>query len=68
MGGNQNPSLDRILEIATRVLGSRDEAEAWMSRPAFGLSGRKPVEMLSAAAGIQEVEIYLTRLEYGVHT
>ncbi|MCG7522774.1 antitoxin Xre/MbcA/ParS toxin-binding domain-containing protein [Ruegeria sp. Ofav3-42] len=56
-----------ILGHAIEVMGSREEAEAWMSRPAIGLSYRKPVDLLATAAGSEAVEEYLTRLEYGVY-
>ena len=57
-----------ILEKAIDVLGSKEEAERWMDRPAIGLDNRKPIDLLASAAGAEEVKNYLIRLEHGVHT
>jgi putative toxin-antitoxin system antitoxin component (TIGR02293 family) len=57
-----------ILAKATRVLGSQDEAEQWLRRPAIGLDQRRPVELLTTPAGVKLVEDYLGRLEYDVYT
>jgi putative toxin-antitoxin system antitoxin component (TIGR02293 family) len=57
-----------ILAKATRVLGSQDEAEQWLKRPAIGLEQQRPVDLLTTPAGVKLVEDYLGRLEYGVYT
>ena len=57
-----------VLAKATRVLGSQDEAEAWLRRPAIGLDQRRPVDLLTTPAGVKLVEDYLGRLEYDVYT
>jgi putative toxin-antitoxin system antitoxin component (TIGR02293 family) len=57
-----------ILTKATRVLGSQDEAEQWLERPAIGLDQRRPIDLLTTPAGVKLVEDYLGRLEYGVYT
>lgn len=57
-----------VLAKATRVLGSQDEAEAWLRRPAIGLNQRRPVDLLTTPAGAKLVEDYLGRLEYDVYT
>ena len=57
-----------ILARATEVLGSQAEAEEWLARPAMGLDGRRPIDLLESAAGTEIVEEFLTRLEYGVYT
>lgn len=56
-----------ILARATDVLGSQDEAEQWLKRPAIGLDRRRPIELLATPAGVELVEQLLTRLEYGVY-
>ncbi|MFC3204780.1 type II RES/Xre toxin-antitoxin system antitoxin [Aquamicrobium soli] len=56
-----------ILAKATDVLGSQAEAEQWLERPAIGLDQRRPIDLLSTPAGIELVEDYLERLEYGVY-
>lgn len=57
-----------ILAKATRVLGSQDEAERWLRRPAIGLNQARPLDLLTTPAGVKLVEDYLGRLEYSVYT
>jgi putative toxin-antitoxin system antitoxin component (TIGR02293 family) len=57
-----------ILAKATRVLGSQDEAEQWLRRPAIGLDQQRPVDLLTTPAGVKLVDDYLGRLEYNVYT
>jgi putative toxin-antitoxin system antitoxin component (TIGR02293 family) len=57
-----------ILARATEVMGSQAEAEDWLARPAMGLDGRRPIDLLESAAGTEIVEEFLTRLDYGVYT
>lgn len=57
-----------ILSKATAVFGSQDEAEQWLERPAIGLDQRRPIDLLATPAGVEAVEIYLKRIEYGVYT
>ena len=56
-----------ILAKATSVLGSQDEAEQWLERPAMGLDHRRPIDLLATPAGVELVEDHLSRLEYGVY-
>lgn len=57
----------RIVAKATAVLGSRETAEQWLERPALGLDGRRPIELLASTAGVGLVEEFLERLEHGVY-
>jgi putative toxin-antitoxin system antitoxin component (TIGR02293 family) len=57
-----------ILAKATSVLGSQQEAEQWLERPAIGLDQRRPIDLLATPAGVELVETFLERLEYGVYT
>lgn len=60
----------RFAEIfghAVEVLGSEAAAEDWMNKPAFGLSNRRPVDLVATSAGAEVVEEYLTRMEFGVY-
>jgi propane monooxygenase coupling protein len=57
-----------ILAKATRALGSQDEAEQWLRRPAIGLDQKRPIDLLTTPAGVKLVEDYLGRLEYDVYT
>ncbi|BCG83533.1 type II RES/Xre toxin-antitoxin system antitoxin [Mesorhizobium sp. 113-3-3] len=56
-----------ILAKATDVLGSQAEAEQWLERAAIGLDQRRPIDLLATPAGVELVEDYLERLEYGVY-
>jgi putative toxin-antitoxin system antitoxin component (TIGR02293 family) len=56
-----------ILSKATTVLGSQNEAEQWLERPAIGLNRRRPIDLLSTTAGAELVEQYLERIEFGVY-
>ena len=60
--------LVEILAKATAVLGSKEDAEQWLEKPTIGLDQRKPTDLLATPAGVEMVEDYLGRLEYGVYT
>jgi putative toxin-antitoxin system antitoxin component (TIGR02293 family) len=59
--------LAEVLAKATAVFGSKEEAEQWLERPATGLDQRRPIDLLATPAGVQLVEDFLVRLEYGVY-
>ena len=56
-----------VLEKATDVLGSRELAEQWMVKPARGLDGETPIDLISNSVGYELVNDFLTRMEYGVY-
>jgi putative toxin-antitoxin system antitoxin component (TIGR02293 family) len=56
-----------VLAKATSILGSQEEAEHWLERPAMALDGRRPIDLLSTPTGLELVADHLTRLEYGVY-
>ncbi|HYD32577.1 MAG TPA: antitoxin Xre/MbcA/ParS toxin-binding domain-containing protein [Azospirillaceae bacterium] len=56
-----------ILARATEVLGSQEAAEQWLDQPAIGLNQRRPIDLLATPAGVEIVEDFLTRLEFGVY-
>ena len=64
---NRTWTFTEILLRATDVLGAQAEAEAWLNRPALGLDRRRPIDLLCTAAGVDAVEDYLTRIDYGVY-
>lgn len=55
------------LAQASQVFGGRAEAEAWMARPAMGLDGARPIELLRTLQGAELVTEFLGRLEHGVY-
>ena len=56
-----------MLATATEVFGSKEDAERWMTRPAAGLSGKRPIDLMQTHQGAELVGDFLTRLEYGVY-
>lgn len=56
-----------ILEKATDVFGSREEAEQFLERPAIGLDQKRPIDLLATPAGVELVETHLERIKYGVY-
>lgn len=56
-----------ILSKATAVFASQAEAEHWMQHPATGLNQRRPIDLLATVVGVEIVEEFLDRLEYGVY-
>lgn len=60
--------LAETLAKATEVFGTREEAEQWMSRPAMGLDGQRPIDLLQTHAGAELVNDFLIRLDHGVYS
>lgn len=56
-----------VLARATAVFGSQEAAERWLERPAMGLDRCRPLDLLATPAGVELVEEFLERLEYGVY-
>jgi len=56
------------LAKATEILGSKEAAEQWLSRPAMGLGGQRPIDLLQTVQGAELVNDFLIRLEYSVYT
>ena len=65
---NQGFDLDAaVLAKAVEVFGSNEEAELWLRRPALGLNGERPIDLLRSPEGKRLVQDFLDRLEYGVY-
>lgn len=60
-------SKREIVEKATEVFGSRDEALRWLNRPAMALDQRAPMSMMQTYEGRLRVKTLLTQLEYCVY-
>jgi putative toxin-antitoxin system antitoxin component (TIGR02293 family) len=56
-----------IFAKAVEIFGSKEEAELWLRRPAMGLDGQRPIDLLKSPEGKQLVEEFLARLEHGVY-
>jgi putative toxin-antitoxin system antitoxin component (TIGR02293 family) len=59
--------LAEILARAGAIFGSKEEAERWLEKPAMGLNRQRPIDLLATPAGVELVEDFLLRLEYGVY-
>ena len=60
-------NMAEILATAEDVLGSREEAEQWLTRPAIGLNSRRPIDLMASPQGAELVKTLLTQMEYGVY-
>lgn len=66
---SENPVLlDEMLTRATAVLGSREEALAWLQRPSANFSNESPQELIRDPKNISRINDMLTCIEYGVYT
>lgn len=54
-----------ILDRATELFGSKNEAAGWMTSPAYGLGGVRPIDWLDTDIGYQNVEALLGAIEWG---
>jgi putative toxin-antitoxin system antitoxin component (TIGR02293 family) len=57
-----------LLGQATKVFGSPEGAEEWMTEPALGLEYQRPIEVLTTNPGALLVHQYLGRIEFCVYT
>ena len=60
-------ALMEVTQLAEKVLGSADEAEQWISRTAYGLEGKRPIDLLTTPSGVSAVKDLLNRIDYGVY-
>lgn len=58
--------LAKIYAFAIEVLEDKKLAIQWLNTPKIPLGGVTPLSLLDTAAGVQEVEHLLQRIEYGV--
>jgi putative toxin-antitoxin system antitoxin component (TIGR02293 family) len=65
----QAPFDDQVLSVTAHagdVFGNLQKALRWLHAPHPALRGKTPLEVAGTAAGFQEVEDILGRIEYGV--
>ena len=58
----------RTLAKAIDILGDREKAARWLTKPNRALGGEIPITLLDTSAGAHEVETVLDRVEYGVYS
>jgi putative toxin-antitoxin system antitoxin component (TIGR02293 family) len=54
-----------ILDQATELFGSKEEASRWMTSPAYGLGGVRPIDWLDTDIGYENVHSLLGAIEWG---
>jgi putative toxin-antitoxin system antitoxin component (TIGR02293 family) len=57
--------IQQIFDQATRVFGTEEEAREWLTSPAYGLEGQRPIDLLDTEPGSFQVRDYLGAIEYG---
>ena len=60
-------TLAEVQTKAAELLGSQEEAELWLQRPAIGLNQLRPIDLLATPEGVELVEDFLERLRFGVY-
>ncbi|WP_083649342.1 type II RES/Xre toxin-antitoxin system antitoxin [Salaquimonas pukyongi] len=60
--------LERIMEHAERVLGTREKANLWLRRPNRALNGAIPMELLKSESGAFHVSEVLGHIEFGMYS
>lgn len=58
--------VQRILLLATEVLGSGEKASRWMTAASRPLEGQLPLQLLDTDIGTQRVEQELYQIKYGI--
>lgn len=58
--------LARVVALAERVFGSRDQAFVWLRLPSNQLEGRTPFAYLTTETGARFVEEMLIRIDHGI--
>lgn len=56
----------RLIDIATGVLGSREEASSWVKEPNYALGGATPLSYMNTEPGARLVERVLLQIQYGI--
>lgn len=56
----------RIMSLSIEVLGSKEKAKEWLSRPSRALGGESPLSLLDTDVGAKQVEEVLGRITHGV--
>lgn len=56
-----------LMALAIHILGTQDIANAWLHTPALGLSGARPIDLLSSTLGSEQVRDFLLRMQHGIY-
>lgn len=59
--------LERIMTFATKVLGSKENAEGWLRDKNRALKGVIPIALLVSETGARTVEMQLHAIDHGMY-
>jgi putative toxin-antitoxin system antitoxin component (TIGR02293 family) len=57
--------LEQVFKKACEVFGTQAEAADWLTQPAYGFGGIKPLDLLDTEVGTREVFNLLGSIEWG---
>lgn len=60
--------LANIWNLGLKVFGDKDELRSWLIEPSAPLEGKTPMELMTNAIGMEEVEQLLGRIQHGVYS
>ena len=60
--------LALLIKLATELLGTEARALDWIREPVYGLSGKRPLDMVAMSADFKVVRDLMGRIEHGVFT
>jgi putative toxin-antitoxin system antitoxin component (TIGR02293 family) len=58
--------VNRIVQTAEAIFGSRERARAWLHKPHGRLDGRTPFSLLESRSGSHSVEELLWQIDEGM--
>ena len=61
----EDEEITKVTELAIKVLGDKDKAEAWLISPLKSLNGQTPASILENDGGLEEVRALLQKIESG---
>lgn len=59
--------LERVLEEASRVFRSEEEARHWITTPIISLDRMRPIDQLTSIEGYERVKNTLGKIEHGMY-
>lgn len=66
LSGDRLYRLQKVWDLANKVIGNSENALAWLRREQPGLGNQAPLAILDTEPGYEQVQTLLNRIEYGV--
>jgi putative toxin-antitoxin system antitoxin component (TIGR02293 family) len=60
--------LARVYLRAKRIMGSQEDAVAWLRHDSVTLNNKSPLDLMDTPIGEEKVHALLSRIEYGVYS